>query len=97
MGDGSDELADTVAESSSPALPGSRPLANQRARRATSIQTPPLASSDWLQATGFHGERDGIAAARAHWSRALSVVLYKQAFHCTWNTMLCVSCSEGPE
>lgn len=38
--------------------------------------------------SGFHRNRDGITIAIAYWSRALSVVLYKQRFGCTWNTML---------
>lgn len=75
---------------SSPALSGSGPLANRWARRATSIQTPPIAFPNWLETTGFHRERDGIAITGDHWPRGLSVVLYKQAIHCTWSPMLSV-------
>lgn len=92
------DVLQTGWHSSQRILPGSlrhRPT-NQRARRATSIQTPPLACSDWPETTGFHGERDGIPMTGDHWFRELSIVLYKQAFHRTWSPMLSVWCGVRP-
>lgn len=52
-----------------------------------------LAFPNWTEATGLHGERDGIPRTADYWSRRLSVVLYKQGVHSTCSPMLCVKCS----